>query len=95
MLKTPKVILLIPLESPGPHSAVSGGLAVPGIEPRTSNLYKNALIFLAGYTTTGVLRFATMWMEVEGVLLCEVSLKEKEMYQMISCMFSILRNKVN
>ena len=40
-----------------------------------------------------ILPFATTWMELEGIMLSEITQSEKDNYQMISLMWN-LRNKV-
>ena len=39
--------------------------------------------------------FAATWMEVENIILCEVSLTEKDKYHMISLIRGILKNDTN
>ena len=40
-----------------------------------------------------ILPFAAIWMELEGIMLSEISQKEKDKYCMISLICGILKNK--
>ena len=40
-----------------------------------------------------ILPFVTTWMDLEGVMFSEISLKEKDKYHMISLIFGILKSK--
>ena len=41
-----------------------------------------------------ILSFATTWMDLEGIMLSEVSQTERDKYRMISLTCGILKNKI-
>ena len=49
---------------------------------------------LLGHIKEKLLPFATAWMDLENIMLCEISQSEKDKYHMVSLMWNLM-NKLN
>ena len=59
----------------------------PSIDERTKQLHNGILL---GYKKKKILPFVTVWVDLENIMLSEISLSEKDKYHMISLICGVM-----